>query len=346
MSGPETDRDGDPSEAADWATRIDEDADIPQPDDEPLDAGRDRPDENIEQFDPVTEPPPEPQQTVVGDLKAYFEAYDGDFAPAPSEAFLESEFFDFTYREGVEEIDRYWVDEPFAYVAILDDGGDIQYHVVEPSLSEFERYVREDIMVDLRDILMHVRPGETDRTQRLTTELDTLLSRYARGADPGSLHKIRYYIERDLLGYDRISPLLADRNPEDISCDGTDIDTRGGGVQLIAEETVDIAGQTVSVRGGDIEISAGDGGSGRLVATGATIDTNRGMTLRSNGDLSLDGATVRSGSSESIVATLGTDGATLFVDGATISDRDDTIEYVPGDVTVDGTPTQGSVRAA
>jgi hypothetical protein len=126
----------------------------------------------------------------------------------------------------------------------------------------------------------------------------------------------------------------------------TDIDTRGGGVQLLAEETIDIAGQTVVVRGGDIEISAGEGGSGRLIATGATIDTNRELRLRSNGDLSIDAATVRSGSSRNIETTLGTDGATLFVDGATISDRDDTIEYAPGGVTVDGTPTQGSVTAA
>nr|WP_284009246.1 type II/IV secretion system ATPase subunit [Halomicroarcula sp. YJ-61-S] len=221
MDGPEPDRN--PSDTADWATRIDDEADVLPPDDDSPDAGRDQPDEAVEQFDPVTEPPPDPQRTVVEDLTAYFEAYDGDFAPAPSLSFLESEFFDFDYREGVEEIDRYWVDEPFAYVAILDDGGDIGYHVVEPTLSEFERYVREDIMVDLRDVLMHVRPDESDRKERLTGELDTLLSRYAREAKPGSLHKIRYYIERDLLGYDRITPLLADRNLEDISCDGTDV---------------------------------------------------------------------------------------------------------------------------
>jgi flagellar protein FlaI len=222
IAGPERDGDGESTEVADWATRISEETDFPEPDTEPLDAGRDQPEEKIKQFEPITEPPSAPERTVVDDVKTHFEDYESDFAPSPSPAFVETEFFDFSYHDGVEEIDRYWVDEPYAYVAILDDDGDVRYHVVEPTLSEFEGYVREDIMVDLRDVLMHVRPSD-DREDRLVEHLDTLLGRYTRDAEPGSLHKIRYYIERDLLGYDRISPLLADRNLEDISCDGTDV---------------------------------------------------------------------------------------------------------------------------
>ncbi|WP_262174878.1 type II/IV secretion system ATPase subunit [Haloarcula laminariae] len=221
MSGPETDRDEEAP--ADWATRIGDGADEPDHEDGAVAAGRDQPDGAIEQVEPVAEPPPPPDETVVERVKSWFDGHESDFAPAPSPEFVEDEFFDLSYRADATEVDRYWVDEPFAYIAILEADGDHRYHVVEPSLSTFEEYVRDDIMADLRDVLMHVEAGESDRSERLSSELGTMLSRYTQDAEPGSLHKIRYYIERDLLGYDRISPLLADRNLEDISCDGTDV---------------------------------------------------------------------------------------------------------------------------
>jgi flagellar protein FlaI len=225
MSGPDPDHDGDPA-AADWAARIDDDDDADDSEEtEPVDAGRELPDAALEAVEPVEEPPPAPEETVLDAVRAHFDDHESDFAPAPDPAFIATDFFDFGYRDEFEETDRYWVNEPYAYVAILrdDHANDYRYHVVEPSLSEFERYVREDIMVDLRDVLMHVDADTEDREAALDTELSTLLSRYAQDADPGSLYKIRYYIERDLLGYDRIDPLLADRHLEDISCDGSDV---------------------------------------------------------------------------------------------------------------------------
>jgi flagellar protein FlaI len=167
---------------------------------------------------------PPPEESIIGDVVAYFEDRDSDFATTPDRSFLESDFFSFDYREGVREVERYWVNEPYAYVAVLydDDTDDHRYHAVEPTLSEYEHYVREDIMADLRDVLMHVDP-DTDTRERLTNELKTLMGRYAHDAPAGSLYKIRYYIERDLLGYDRIDPMVRDRRLEDISCDGVDV---------------------------------------------------------------------------------------------------------------------------
>ncbi|MFC6973514.1 Ig-like domain-containing protein [Halomicroarcula sp. GCM10025709] len=124
-----------------------------------------------------------------------------------------------------------------------------------------------------------------------------------------------------------------------------EIDTRGGDVKLTAERTVDIAGTTVLARGGNIELTAGEGGSGRLIATGATIDTNRDIVLRSDGDISLDGATVSAGRGADIEVDLGTGRATLFVGGARIVDSDDTIDYEPADASVDGSPTSGRVES-
>ena len=224
MSEPGPDGD-DRDRAADWGERIDVDTERSPATDELPDAGRDTPEGLVDQVTEVETPPEEPEQTVIADLSAYFEEFESEFAPAPDGEFIESSFFDFGYREEYEETDRYWVNEPFAYVAILHDPttSDYRYHVVEPTLSEFERYVREDIMADLRDVLMHVDSRDTDREARLEAELTTLASRYARDVDAGSLHKIRYYIYRDLLGYDRIDPLVRDNRLEDISCDGTDV---------------------------------------------------------------------------------------------------------------------------
>jgi len=168
---------------------------------------------------------PPPEESVLDDVIAYFEDYDGEFAPAPAESFVREEFFDLSYREEGHEVERYWVNEPFAYTSVLYDEAenDHRYHVVEPTLSEFERYVRQDVMGDLRDILLNVDPTEASKGELLDRELQALADRYVRQADPGSLHKIRYYIRRDLLGYDRIDPLLQDRRLEDISCDGVEV---------------------------------------------------------------------------------------------------------------------------
>jgi flagellar protein FlaI len=168
---------------------------------------------------------PPPERSVLEDVLSFFEDSDDPFAPAPDEAFVRERFFDLEYREGRQEVERYWLNEPFAYASVLydEDVGDYRYRVTEPTLSEFERYVRADMIEDLRDVLLHVDPGDSDRGEVLDGEIQTLSDRYARQADPGSLHKIRYYIRRDLLGYDRIDPLLNDQRLEDISCDGVDV---------------------------------------------------------------------------------------------------------------------------
>ena len=210
---------GSTEEETPWEERIDDSAPT-DPDAEESAIG----DEDPVVIDDEHRELPPPESEIVPDVVAYFEDRDSEFATTPEQSFLETEFFDFGYREGVREVERYWVNEPYAYVAVLYDreSDDHRYHAVEPTLSEYERYVREDIMADLRDVLMHVDPGE-DTHERLTGELKTLLGRYAREAPAGSLYKIRYYIERDLLGYDRIDPMVKDRRLEDISCDGVDV---------------------------------------------------------------------------------------------------------------------------
>ncbi|UHQ95017.1 hypothetical protein [Haloterrigena alkaliphila] len=78
---------------------------------------------------------------VLEDVRDSFDDRPDDAFPGrPSDAFIETEFFDFGYLEAYEEVDRYWVNRPYAYVTILYDEATNtnRYHVVEPDLDEFE----------------------------------------------------------------------------------------------------------------------------------------------------------------------------------------------------------------
>lgn len=123
----------------------------------------------------------------------------------------------------------------------------------------------------------------------------------------------------------------------------TDIVASGREIRLIAEEDIDISGRSIRTSGKAIEITAGEDGRGRLLAGGATIETNKEIELASAGDMVLDGATVSAGSRRSIEADLGRDDATLFVDGTSISGEGDQLAYEPDDVRVVGSPARGRV---
>lgn len=56
---------------------------------------------------------------VLADVTAFFDerfddATDEAFPGRPSDAFIEGEFFDFTYLDDYGEVERYWVNRPYA----------------------------------------------------------------------------------------------------------------------------------------------------------------------------------------------------------------------------------------
>ncbi|MFB6206038.1 MAG: type II/IV secretion system ATPase subunit, partial [Haloglomus sp.] len=178
------------------------------------------------ELDPATAHPT--QLAVVRDLKAHFaEGASGPFEERPEEAFLETEFFDFSYLEGREEIERYWVNEPFAYVTILyvPDRREFEYHVVEPTLDEFENYVRQDLVTLLRNSLMYqdVSDADRDREEVFAERSQELIEKHAATVRVGSLLKVYYYLTRDFIRYGPIDGMMRDSNIEDISCDGEDV---------------------------------------------------------------------------------------------------------------------------
>lgn len=167
------------------------------------------------------------RDAVLADVKASFEtsAEESQFE-SPSDAFIETEFFDFDYLEGVTELDRVWLNKPYAYVSILHDDEKQRhlYHVTEPKLSEFEEYVRSDLIRALRNRLIYEDLSATDdRTAVFRRRAEAVIADQAKSIDPGAVHKLVYYLLRDFVGLGRIDPILQDRGIEDISCDGADV---------------------------------------------------------------------------------------------------------------------------
>ncbi|MDY6965138.1 MAG: ATPase, T2SS/T4P/T4SS family [Halobacteriota archaeon] len=127
---------------------------------------------------------------------------------------------------GFREIERYWVDEPFAFISILydDDNHDYMYQVIEPELTPFEKALLERTYEDLRDIII-LEDISTDSVKKLVLKekVAELIESYRLPLDPASFHKILYYTERNYVGYGKINAVMKDHRIEDISCDGVGV---------------------------------------------------------------------------------------------------------------------------
>ncbi|GAB7008179.1 type II/IV secretion system ATPase subunit [Halorubrum trueperi] len=131
----------------------------------------------------------------------------------------------FTVPDGEREIDRYWVNAPYAYVVITydDAASENRYYAVEPDLDRFERELLDRVVDDIRDPLLYREgTGKTDE-ETIREELESLLESYGVDAGMDTFHAIAYYLYRDFRGYGKIDPLLNDRHIEDVSCDGYDL---------------------------------------------------------------------------------------------------------------------------
>ncbi|MCD4844411.1 MAG: type II/IV secretion system ATPase subunit [Methanosarcinales archaeon] len=122
------------------------------------------------------------------------------------------------------QVEQYWLDEPYALVSILQKKNQMLYQVIEPALTVFEKEILERIYDDLQDILTLTDTStDVDKSTILQKKALTLLDYYHASLEVASIHKILYYLERNLRGYDKLNPLILDPNIEDISCDGNNI---------------------------------------------------------------------------------------------------------------------------
>lgn len=66
----------------------------------------------------------------------------------------EEPLVDFVVPDGLIEIERYWLQEPYSFVSILEDRRATYYKLIEPSLTRFEKELLERIYEDFQDILV------------------------------------------------------------------------------------------------------------------------------------------------------------------------------------------------
>ncbi|UCG36686.1 MAG: type II/IV secretion system ATPase subunit [Candidatus Bathyarchaeota archaeon] len=126
--------------------------------------------------------------------------------------------------EGYEEAESYPLNAPFSYASIVqnEDTGTFLYIVDELLLSKDER----DLLLRMNNILEYeLLAPEGDETlgESFHSQMPEILDSHrkmVRFVSPISLRKISYYLERDIVGYGKIDPLMFDPYVEDISCSG------------------------------------------------------------------------------------------------------------------------------
>ncbi|WOF16975.1 type II/IV secretion system ATPase subunit [Methanoplanus sp. FWC-SCC4] len=128
--------------------------------------------------------------------------------------------------KGYTLVEEYWVSEGRSKVLIVnnDDTHLNEYMLFEPVLTRFEYELLERLFEDMRDVL--ILTDEEIRQEKslvLIERMSELLREYKITLKKSSLFKLRYYLNRNFLGWSRLDPLIKDPNLEDISCDGSGI---------------------------------------------------------------------------------------------------------------------------
>jgi flagellar protein FlaI len=198
----------------------------------------------------------------------------------------------FDVPAGHDELDRYWVNAPFAYVVITRDheGSKNEYHAVEPDLNPVETALRDRVLEDIRDPLLY-RDDDPGDESVIATELESLLEEYGVDVDMHTFYKLRYYLLRDFRGFGRIDPLMHDPHIEDVSCDGyglpifvyhdeyTDIETN-----LVFEDSDELDSYVVRLaQQSGRHISVGDPVIGTTLPDGSRIELALGEEVTPRG---------------------------------------------------------------
>lgn len=139
---------------------------------------------------------------------------------------LHGPLINFPGLEDYNEVERYWLNEPYSSAVILFNAkkNSYLYYVVEPVLSKFEDLLLREIKDRLRDVLMveSIKKDE-DKNKTLTDKVLLLVRDYAIDISPLTLEKILYYCRRDFIYVGKIDPLIHDNRIEDVSANGHDV---------------------------------------------------------------------------------------------------------------------------
>jgi flagellar protein FlaI len=126
--------------------------------------------------------------------------------------------------EGYLEVEYYPLKPPFSYAAIIQSEETLEYLYVldELPLAKEER----DGYFRLRNILeyeLQAPEGEETLAESFRRQMPMIFSNHQKiftGISQVGMRKILYYLERDIVGYGKIDPLMYDEYVEDIGCSG------------------------------------------------------------------------------------------------------------------------------
>ena len=130
----------------------------------------------------------------------------------------------FVPKPGIEEMEMYPVNEPYAYIRITYDHSthEYMYQVLEPVLSDPEK----DLLKEIKERLFETLDINTkdiskeDARQKLRTASNDIMLDFGLKLSPIEREKIHYNMFKDFLGDGMIDPIMHDKYIEDISCDG------------------------------------------------------------------------------------------------------------------------------
>ncbi len=126
--------------------------------------------------------------------------------------------------EGYVEVETYPLKAPFSYASIVqnEETGAYLYVVDELPLTKEEN----ELFVRMKNILeyeLQAPDGDQTLSESFHAQMPEIIDSHQKvlkDVSPISLRKILYYLERNIVGYGKINPLMCDPFAEDISCTG------------------------------------------------------------------------------------------------------------------------------
>ncbi len=115
---------------------------------------------------------------------------------------------EFDGLNGYNEVERYWLNAPFAFASINHDPDRDEhlYQVVEPSLTDIERELLDRLFEDIRIPLIYRDDVDADPERVLAEELEARLEEYGVVIEPETFYRLFYYLHRSFQGYGHIDP--------------------------------------------------------------------------------------------------------------------------------------------
>ena len=124
-----------------------------------------------------------------------------------------------------EEVEVYPLIQPFSYAYIVKntETHERRYFLLEPILGEKDKKDLGFIKETLQTYTVDTTQLDKSKEEILTNQIAQIITDYRLDVTPLSQAVITYVLQKNLLGFERLEPVMRDKSIEDISCDGSGI---------------------------------------------------------------------------------------------------------------------------